>query len=441
MNDSVMILYLMELGYENNTLDKVNMYSVYQFFIEYGVTEQEVLNGVAVETTRLDKLFQSLPRGNPAKAAYATSNFAKGEMKSSIFATLSENMALFGRDMGIAALTSGDDIDFIKLFGNEETPTAIFMIIPDNRPARHSVASMFINQAYLSLCEYLDDNEIKRLPRTVNFILDEFANMVTIPDMAAKITVSAARGIIFHLFVQSLQQVESKYGKDAKTIMENCGNTVYIYSLAPETNEYFSKLLGSSTLQYETYSGTVDEGMKNKSYHFKAKPLKSPTELSVLSYGETIIKHQRMYPILTKFGFFYKLGLKVTPISEIPLSDSRRALSDWLFPFELIDEAYSKACGSGVTSAGAANDIPNIPLVSPDSHTKREYKSGKNPTNPVKLAIEQANRVTNNEFSELLAARDFRQLKALLNQLKFKRQLSEQSLELLSNIVENEKNR
>ena len=344
--------------------------------------------------------------------------------------------------MGIAALTSGDDIDFTKLFGDEDNPTAIFMVIPDNRPARHCVASMFINQAYLSLCEYLEDSELKTLPRTVNFILDEFANMVTIPDMAAKITIAASRGIIFHMFVQSLQQMESKYGKDAKTIMENCGNTVYIYSMSPETNEHFSKMLGSSTLLYETYSGTVDEGMKNKSYHYKAKSLKSPTELSVLKYGETIIKHQRMYPILTRFDFFYKLGLTVTPIRDIPLSDSRRTLSDWLFPFEILDDAFAKAKNAAEQPTNELTDVPDVPLVSPDSHAKRTAQTGKTLSiSPVKLAVEQANKVTNNEFTELLAARDFKQLKTLLNQLKFKRQLPEQALELLSNIIEAEKNR
>ena len=88
---SALILYMIEQGYKHDKLDKVNMYSVYQFFIEYG---QEVEKtdpfGNVITKNRLDEIFKGLPVGSLAKAAYATSNFAKGDMRASIFATLAD---------------------------------------------------------------------------------------------------------------------------------------------------------------------------------------------------------------------------------------------------------------------------------------------------------------------------------------------------------------
>lgn len=432
---TAMILYLIEQGYKNNCMDKVNLYSVFQFFIEYGNPEAEAKNGMQVTTSKLDKLFEKLPRGNPAKAAYATSRFAEGDMKSSIFATLSENISIFGKDQGIAALTSGDDIDFIKLF-NGDKPAAIFMVIPDNRPARHCIASMFISQSYLALNEYLEENDISSLPRTVNYVLDEFANMVTIPDMSSKITVSASRNILFHLFIQSLSQLEEKYGKSSKTIQENCGNLVYIYSLDPDTNKYISSILGTETLEYATFSGNEDEGLRHKSMQYKGHSLMSPTELSVLQYGETIIKRQRMYPIKTKLNFFYKLGIKKTMIKDIPLSDHKRVLSDWIFPFDIIDKQLTSRPAA---PPPRAIGVPDVSLGSSETFAQRKKDSGDSLKNRnlsiTDIAILKADEVTNGEFSTLLRQKNQKELTTLLNQLKIRKSLPDNVIDVLKEYI------
>lgn len=442
---TAIILYLMELGYKTDTLDKVNMYSVYQFFIEYGKSEYENIGGQLVETSKLDKIFQSLPRGNPAKSAYATSNFASGDMKSSIFAVLSENIALWGKDSGIASLTSGNDIDFIKLFSDEK-PCAIFMIIPDNRPARHCIASMFVNQCYLALTEYLDEHEISTLPRKVNFILDEFGNMVTIPDMATKITISASRGILFHMFVQDLNQLEVKYGKTSKTIQSNCGNLVYIYSLDPDTNKYFSSILGTETLLYSTFSGKESEGLTNQSQQYKGRQLMTPTDLSVLEYGETIIKRQRMYPIKTIMPFFYELNIKPTSISDIPLNSNNRKLSEWVFPFELVDKengfqsVIEENPNDNFTQKEVKSDIPNAPMMSPDSFAE-QFNSRRNVSgfNPIKIAIQKINELTQNQYTELLFECKFKEAQSLVSQKYMMKLIDKPTYDILIAQIENRK--
>lgn len=423
-----MILYLLDLGYENNCLDKVNMYSVYQLFIEYGGDDEtKIVNGAQVTVNKLDQLFKSLPIGSPAKAAYATSKFASGDMRSSIFATLADNISIFGSDEGIASLTAGNDIRFDDLVDNEQ-PTAIFMVVPDDRPTRHVIASLFINQCYTAMVEYLNRNRIQALPRRVNFILDEFCNMVRIPGMDNKITVSAGRNILFHLFVQDLSQLDIKYKDEAKVIRPSCGNLIYIYSMDPDTNEFISRTLGNETKEYISYSGSLKEFISQQSYQAKDRALMTADELSVMEYGETVIKRQRMYPIKSTFEFFYKSGHKITKLDDIVLSEKRVALSKVLFDFELINNRL----GGDKSKDSYASYISSRPLSSPGA---RRQTSSNTKQNPMKLAIEEADRLSNGEFSTLISQNEYSQCETILKRFKAKRSLDTQTILLLQNYL------
>ena len=431
---SALILYMIEQGYKHDKLDKVNMYSVYQFFIEYGQEVEETDPfGNVITKNRLDEIFKSLPVGSLAKAAYATSNFAKGDMRASIFATLADNIRIFGLDTGIAQLTSGNDIDLDDLISCGK-PFAIYMIIPDDRPTRHVIASMFINQSYLSMVEYLTRNSMKSLPRRVNNILDEFCNLVTIPGMDNKITVSRSRNIGWHLYIQGLSQLDAKYHDDSKTIRENCANWVYIYSGDPDTNQFISNILGSRTVQYKTYSGKLSEELsENRAY--KGKQLKTPTELAVLQEGDTIVKPPRMYPIESNFKFFYKLNLGTAELDDIAFSSGGKALVEILIPFDILipqkavqeDHLSEKNNSDDGLHQQPATAIPNRFVDSPDSVV----------ISPQKAALEAINEATNGEWSRAMQEIDIDTLERLLNRAKIKNRstITDEQFEMLSNMI------
>ena len=329
---TAMILYLIEDGYKRNCLDKVNMYSVYNFFLEFGTKNIQQGN---IKINALDQLFSALPIGNIAKLAYATSKFADGEMRSSIFATLSNSLQIFS-DAGIAKLTSGNDINFHDLIDSER-PTAIFMVVPDEKISRHVLASIFVNQCYSQLVDIANNYERQILPRRVQFILDEFGNMVKIPDMSVKVTVCLGRNILFNLYVQSLSQIEEKYDKHpASTIQGNCGNLIYINSMDQDTNEYVSKLLDNRTTEYMTYSGEHGNLLdSNQSTHLKGRRLMDSAELRRMEFGECVVIRQRCYPIHTKFEPFYLLKLPVTSIEKMEVVTTKNvALSKVLYPID-----------------------------------------------------------------------------------------------------------
>lgn len=409
-----MILLLLERGYEGGELEKVTMYSVYNFFVEFGTKDIVVVeNGAKKIANLLDIIFQKLPIGNPAKSAYSTSNFAKGDMRSSIFSTLSSNINIFGTDMGIAKLTSGNQIDFAELI-NPEKPCAIFMVVPDEDVSRHIISSLFVNQCYNDLVERSSKFPMQKLPQRVHFILDEFGNMPRITSMDTKITVGAGRNLLFNLFVQDLNQLDTKYDNASKTIRSNCGNLIYINSLDKDTNDYISAVIGNETIQYETYSGALSEWLKNRNINVEQRPLMTGTQLSRMKFGETVIKRQRSQPIKTKFKPFYKLKIPVTPIVEIPIELQKRELADKIYPY--IDFWYF--IGKRISENGTIENIPyedmaihkietsnllNIELSHQDEREKAEEQSSEDETVKEKAEAEElAERKREQEKTERL---------------------------------------
>ena len=338
-----MILYLLQKGYENNCIEKVSLYSVYQMFIDLGTQNEK--RG-SREVNALDELFQDLQRRepqNPAVASYAASRFSAGEMRSSIFSTLASNINIFARDTGIAKLTSGNQINFYEL-ADPEKPMAVFMVVPDDNPARWIISTLFVNQCYNTLVSLSSQCVGQKLPQRVHFILDEFGNMPRIPSMDSKITVGAGRNLLFNLFVQDLNQLETVYDQASQTIQSNCGNVIYINSLHQKTNEYISSILGTKTVEYTTYSGKLNEFVDNKNLVVESQSLMSPSDLSKLEFGEAITKRQRLLPIRTKFEPFYKLGIQPTPLTEIAkdMDLIDMPLSVTIFDMELIWEPLFK---------------------------------------------------------------------------------------------------
>lgn len=362
-----MILFLLDRGYKDGYLQNVSMYSVYQMFIEFG-TENEVQssNGAKKEINALDSLFQSLPVGSPAKAAYATSRFSSGDTRSSIFTTLSSNIGIFGSDTGISKLTSGNQINFKEL-SNPKQPMAVFMVVPDEDVSRHVIASLFINQCYNSLVQYSAKFKGQKLEQRVHFILDEFGNMVQIPAMDTKITVGAGRQLLFNLFVQDLNQLDTKYGNAAKTIRSNCGNMIYINSLDKDTNEYFSTVLGNRTVEYNTYSGDLHKWLSHQSGTVDSEPLIKPAELGRMPFGSAVTKRQRCYPIKTKFTPFYELKVKAESIDNIAKSMEliHQELSDTIYPLSTVWELLFEPIKT--------NDGLIYKRVKVDSETEKHY--------------------------------------------------------------------
>ncbi|MCM1224794.1 MAG: type IV secretory system conjugative DNA transfer family protein [Lachnospiraceae bacterium] len=133
-------------------------------------------------------------------------------------------------DDGILSLTSENDVDIVNM---DERPSAIFVIVPDERFTRHRFVTLFITQTYKEMVEKANLNLRRRqtdtaiLKRKAYFILDEFGNLPKLENIEGMVTVGRSRGIRYLFVLQSFSQLNAKYGKDVADIVKsNCNEFV-----------------------------------------------------------------------------------------------------------------------------------------------------------------------------------------------------------------------
>ena len=232
---------------------------------------------------------------------------------------VSQAMNMF--DQSIGALTSSTDLDF-KTFADK--PTALFIIIPDERDTRHQLANIYITQLYKALIDKANqDKKNITLPRHVYFLLDEFGNLPKIQKMKSFITAGRSRWIFLMLVVQDYTQLNSVYGEqDAATIKNNCNIHIYIGTKDQKTREEFSKNIGEITLEMKNTSSntstssqpqgdsikssTSKSSSTNTSTNLVNVPLISANELDHLKPYEVVINSYGHYSMRTIFTPTYK---------------------------------------------------------------------------------------------------------------------------------------
>lgn len=112
-----------------------------------------------------------------------------------------------------------------------EKKCAVFIITKDEGSVYNKLISATIDQMYERLIDISEEEYDGRLPRRINFILDEFGNLAAINNMSGKITAGRSRNIRWLIVCQSMDQLRLLYeNKGASIIFGNCANLVYLYS-------------------------------------------------------------------------------------------------------------------------------------------------------------------------------------------------------------------
>lgn len=183
-------------------------------------------------------------------------------------------------------LLEATDVELIY----SDKPKAVFIVTPPNRSEYNELVSLFLDQVFNANYELALLSGRKCINRILH-ILDEFANLPMVRTMNTKISIGLGQGILYHLWLQNLEQLDEKYGKEvAATILDNCSIQIYIKSLSPTTNEKYSKALGTKTITKRSRSmNMLDEANPNVRVENPSQPLMSPTQISKLQAGEAII--------------------------------------------------------------------------------------------------------------------------------------------------------
>ncbi len=198
---------------------------------------------------RLDELIAQFPVDHPAAKAYGPVALSVEKTRASILGTAATALRLFGDDE-TAWLTAVQDHDLADI---GRKPTAVFLVIPDERATRYPLATLYIQQTLQALASLADEHG-GRLPVGVNFLLDEFGNLPQIRDFDKTVTVARGRGIRLALVLQDLAQLKRHYGEAANTIKGSLSTWIYLRTAEIDTAREIAAKLGQYTVAAENVS-------------------------------------------------------------------------------------------------------------------------------------------------------------------------------------------
>ncbi|MCT6922808.1 VirD4-like conjugal transfer protein, CD1115 family [Metasolibacillus sp.] len=280
---TAIILALVEDSLLVGREETVNLYSVANFLATLGSDTDE-----ETEENALDLFFRERDENNPARMMYATSNFAAGNTRASIFSTAMDKLQIFTLEPN-AKMTSYNSLDLTEI-GFGDKPIAVFMVTPDFDESNHVLSSIFISQMYRVNAEKATLSPSGKMKRQVHALLDEVGNMPAIDGLSSMVTVGAGRGFRFHLIIQAYSQLKGKYGEnDADTIIGNCSNQIYILTKDEGTAKQFSSMVGTKTITDISRSGNLLSMDKTHSESTKERELLKHDELMQLLEGESVV--------------------------------------------------------------------------------------------------------------------------------------------------------
>lgn len=144
--------------------------------------------------------------------------------RSCLYGVLQSAISVLVQNEGVLNILSGSDsIDFSN-FGKRQS--LLYIIYPDEKQGMDFIVNMIVTQSYQILLHECNTNKNDRLNIRVNYVLDEFSNLVPVERFDNRISESRSKNIRYFLFVQSYQQLKQKYDSLAETIISNCNNWI-----------------------------------------------------------------------------------------------------------------------------------------------------------------------------------------------------------------------
>ena len=190
-----------------------------------------------------EALFADLSKQDPD--SYAASLFRRArstaradKMHSSIMGIIAANLLPLTFDGALASFRKVQQIDFCDL-GRERR--ALFVTMDDMDRSLAPLTSLFIRQAFSSLCDFADTRcDGGRLPMPVRFMLDDFANL-TLPGFDDVLSVIRSREVSCTIICQTVSQLEARYDQAvANSIIGNCDRHLVLGFQDERTAKYFA---------------------------------------------------------------------------------------------------------------------------------------------------------------------------------------------------------
>lgn len=258
----------------------------------------------------ITQIINMLPNTHPAKSAFNIFLQCEPKIQGQIANGMNIRLQVLSNKWA-QRLVSEDEIDLVAPMKKK---CMYFVVISDTDTSFKFIATLFFAELFKELCDYYDGRSAakKKQCKTVNFILDEYANTGAIPEMDIKIAAIRSRGLNITMIIQDINQLEKMYPNNVLyTILNNVSVKMCLASSDPATLKYLSDLTGTETVRmtnrrYSQASGdiirshanyTVTEGVGKRNVYTtdEISAMPSTDLILVISGHQPLDLHKYIY--------------------------------------------------------------------------------------------------------------------------------------------------
>jgi type IV secretion system protein VirD4 len=196
---------------------------------------------------KLSAMFDRLPIGHPARAPYSIYKQAGDTVRGNVIIGLGARLQVFQSEI-IRRITTYNEID---LEGPAKRKSAYFVIMSDQDSTLDFLSSLFFSFLFIRLVRYADvkgKNGACDVP--VNFILDEFPNIGSIPDFTKKLSTIRSRDLRVAVIFQNIAQLQNRYPDGLwEEIVGNCDTQLFLGCTDQMTAKFISERTGEMTIE------------------------------------------------------------------------------------------------------------------------------------------------------------------------------------------------
>lgn len=360
---SACIFYLVDFC---NDESKKNFAGVMDMIISSNVDEKD-----ANAKSELDKLFDKLPKSSLASKYYRSFKQAAGKTLKSIIISCVTRLQPF-LIPEIQNLTKTDELELDKL-GHERT--ALFIITPQADRTYSFLASILYSQLFMTLYDVAEKQKAKtgdeRLPIPVRCMMDEFANIGTVPAFDEKLATMRKYNIAATVVLQNISQIEAMYQEKYRTIIGNCSTNIFLGSSEKEVLEYYSELLGDTTIRVKsTSNNNGNKTGSSISFQNTNRAVLKPDELGRLDSKMCITFTQGLRPVLDEKYVYEKHPY-------YPQTGDADPANNFSYMVSAFDNSYAAKYESMIAARIELKRYKNVQKIKPKDANKVKVSQNK----------------------------------------------------------------
>lgn len=266
------------------------------------------------------KLIELLPAEHKARwLAGAALNTAESSFHSVMSTAMSRLLSFIDSELE-QILCFDSDVDS-EQFCREKV--AVFIVFPEEDATKYFLVSLFVAQLYNECLTIANQDDKNRLDHRVNLYLDEYGTLPKFDNAEQMFTAGKSRNIILYPMIQSLSQLQEKYGREGGEIIIDCCTNALIGGFSPLSKgaEEVSKALGTQTVQSASISNSsrgIFDTNSSRTLQLVQKPLMTAEQIRTMPEDQWILMKTRKKAMLTTMKRFDDWGIKLDSPFRMP---------------------------------------------------------------------------------------------------------------------------